>query len=228
MIIFFGEFHTANEKKNNRMKVVAFNGSPKKAGNTYLAIKTVADQLEENGIEVEIIHVGNKDIRGCTACGKCFVTKDERCVIDDNVNEWIQKMKEADGVILGSPVHYAAISANMKSFLDRAFYVAGANKSLFRHKVAASLVAVRRSGGLPAFTQLNNYLLYSEMIIPTSNYWNVIHGTKPGDVLHDEEGLQIMNVLADNMAWVLKLVENGKRKVQEPELQKKVMTNFIR
>jgi len=137
------------------MKVVAFNGSPRKEGNTYHAIKIVAEELQKEGIEVEIVQVGDKAIRGCLACGTCAKNRNERCVIDDEVNEWIQKMKETNGIILASPVHYASISATMKAFLDRAFYVAGVNGSLFRHKVGAALVAVRRSGGITAFNQLN-------------------------------------------------------------------------
>lgn len=211
------------------MKVVAFNGSPKKEGNTYHAIKMVADELEKQGIDVEIVHVGNKNIRGCLACNACAKNKDEKCIIqDDEVNEWIQKMKEADGIILGSPVFYSAIAGTMKSFLDRAFYVAGSSGGLLRHKVGASVVAVRRSGGIPTFNQLNNYIHYSEMLMPGSNYWNVIHGTAPGEAVQDEEGKQIMQVLGKNMAWLMKLVENGKGTVKEPQKESKVFTNFIR
>ena len=211
------------------MKVVAFNGSPKKEGNTYHAIKIVFDELEKEGIETEIVHVGNKRIGGCMACGQCFKNRDEKCVFsDDEVNEWIQKMKEADGILLGSPVHYSAIGGTMKSFLDRAFYVAGANGGLFRHKVGASVAAVRRSGGVPTFNQLNNFINYSEMVMATSNYWNVIHGTRPGEVEQDSEGVQIMRVLGKNMAWIMKLIENGKDKVVEPEKERKIGMNFIR
>ncbi len=211
------------------MKIVAFNGSPHSKGNTYQAIQLVTNELEKEGIKTEIITVGNKKISGCLACNNCIKTKDEKCVIrDDNVNDWIQKMKEADGIILGSPVHYASIAGNMKSFLDRAFYVAGMNKSLFRHKVGASIVAVRRTGGMPAFNELNNFLSYSEMLIPTANYWNVIHGTTPGEVLEDAEGVQTLQILGENMAYLLKLVENGKDKITPPELVRKKVTNFIR
>lgn len=211
------------------MKVVAFNGSPRKEGNTFHAIKIVADELQKEGIETEIVHVGNKTIKGCIACGYCVKHKNEECVMkDDGVNDWIQKMKEADGIILGSPVYYSAIAGTMKSFLDRAFYVTGVNDGMLRHKVGASVVAVRRSGGLPTFNQLNNYINYSEMIMPTSNYWNVIHGTKPGEALQDEEGVQIMRVLGKNMAWVMKLVENGKDKITPPAREGKRFTNFIR
>ena len=210
------------------MKVLAFNGSPKKEGNTWHAISMVTAELEKENIETEIIHVGNKTIRGCTACGQCRIHQNEQCVLPgDEVNEWIQKMKRADGIIFGSPVHYAAMAGTMKSFMDRAFYVAGANNGLLRHKVGAAVVAVRRSGGLPAFDQLNNFINYSEMLIPTSNYWNVIHGAQPGEVTQDEEGKQIMRVLGKNMAWLMKLVENGRDTVTEPEREAKIYMNFI-
>lgn len=210
------------------MKVVAFNGSPRKNGNTHEAIITVAAELEKENIEVEIIHVGNKVIRGCMACGGCGRNMNERCVVNDEVNEWIQKMKEADGIIIGSPVHYSAIAGTMKSFLDRAFYVASANGGILRHKVGASVVAVRRSGGVAVFNQLNNYINYAEMIMPASNYWNVAHGTNPGEVTQDEEGMQIMRVLGKNMAWLMKVLDAGKAYVKENEKEGKIFTNFIR
>ena len=211
------------------MKVVAFNGSPKKEGNTRLALGIVAEELEKSGIETEIVQVGSHVIRGCMACGACGRNRNEQCVFgEDGVNDWIQKMKEADGILLGTPVHYASVGATLKAFLDRAFYVAGKNGGLFRHKVGAGIAVVRRSGGLTAFNQLNHYLQYAEMIIPTSNYWSVIHGTVPGDVLKDEEGVQIMRVLGRNMAWALKLVEHGKTGVDEPDGSDKIYMNFIR
>jgi multimeric flavodoxin WrbA len=210
------------------MNVLAFNGSPNREGNTWHAIKMVTAELEKEGIVTEIIHVGNKTIRGCAACGGCVKNRNEQCVLPgDEVNEWIQKMKHADGIIFGSPVHYAAMGGTMKSFLDRAFYVAGVNDGMLRHKVGAAVVAVRRSGGLPTFDQLNNYLLYSEMLIPTSNYWNVIHGTRPGEATQDTEGVQIMRVLGKNMAWLMKLAEHGKGAVAEPEREAKIYMNFI-
>lgn len=210
------------------MKVIAFNGSPKKEGNTYQAIKLVADELKEQGIETEIVHVGNKVIRGCTSCGFCR-NKGEKCVIStDEVNEWIQKMKTADGIILGSPVYYSGINGTMKSFLDRAFFVIGSSGNFLRHKVGVSVAAVRRSGGIPTVDQLNKYINYSEMLMPGSNYWNVIHGLMPGEVSEDSEGIQIMKVLGKNMAWTIKLVQNGKESVEEPVQETKLMTNFIR
>ncbi|MDU0457518.1 MAG: flavodoxin family protein [Geobacteraceae bacterium] len=210
------------------MKVVAFNGSPNKEGNTWQALKMVTVELESQGIETEIVHVGNKAIRGCAACYQCVKKKNEQCALPgDEVNEWVQKMKGADGIILGSPVHYSAIGGTMKSFLDRAFFVTSVNDGMLRHKVGAAVVAVRRSGGLPTFDQLNNFLNYSEMLIPTSNYWNVIHGRVPGEVAHDIEGLQIMRVLGKNMAWLMKLVEHGKGAIAPPERESKTYFNFI-
>jgi len=211
------------------MKVVAINGSPKKEGNTHHAIQLVAAELQKEGIEVQELHVGNKLIQGCIACGMCGKNKNEQCALTgDVVNEYLQILKTADGIILGTPVHYAAIGGTMKSFLDRLFYVSGMNGGLFRQKVGASVVAVRRSGGVPTFNQLNNYLHYAEMVIPNSNYWNVIHGATPGEVQQDLEGAQIMRILGKNMAWLMKLVENGKGTVVPPEVEAKVRMNFIR
>lgn len=208
------------------MKVIAINGSPKEAGNTYHALKTVTDELEKQGVETEIIHVGSKNIRGCIACGGCAKNKNEKCVIDDYVNEAIQKLKTADGIIIGSPVYYASMAGTMKCFLDRAFYVAGANGGLYRHKVGASVVAVRRSGEVATFDHLNHYFTLAEMFLPSSNYWNVIHGRLPGEVLQDEEGVQIMRVLGKNMAFLLNAV--GQNKENLPEKEQKIMTSFIR
>lgn len=211
------------------MKVVAFNGSPKANGNTFTSINMVAQQLERAEIEVEILHIGNKIIRGCIACNSCAKSQNEQCIIkDDVVNEYIQKVKEADGIIIGSPVHFSGVAGTMKSFLDRLFYVASVNGGLFRHKVGASVVAVRRSGGLTTFNELNHYLLYSEMLIAGSNYWNVIHGRTPGEVSQDTEGVQIMNILGENMTWLMKLVKAGEGKVEEPQKHKKEIMNFIR
>ena len=211
------------------MKTIAFNGSPNKNGNTFHAIRMVADELATEGIDTEIVHVGNKAIRGCIACGQCAKKRNEQCVQEgDEVNDWIQKMKGADGLIIGSPVHFSAIGGTMKSFLDRAFYVTGVNDRMLRHKVGAAVVAVRRSGGLPTFNQLNNFLCYSEMLLPTANYWNVIHGTRPGEAVQDEEGRQIMRTLGRNMAWLMKLVDHGRKTIAPPELEEKIYMSFIR
>jgi multimeric flavodoxin WrbA len=211
------------------MKVVAFNGSPNKEGNTFQAIQIVAKELENEGIQVEVIHVGNKTIKGCTACMICAQNMDEKCIIPkDDVNDWIQKMKTADGIILGSPVYYAGVNGTMKSFLDRAFFVAGVNNSMLRHKVGASIVAVRRSGGLPTLNGLNHFLNYSEMMMPTSNYWHVIHGMMPGEVHSDEEGTQIARILGKNMAYLMKAMNLAKESIPAPKKEDKTYTNFVR
>lgn len=210
------------------MKVVALNGSPRKSGNTFHSIRIVLDEISKEGIDTEVIQLGKMKITGCTACSACNKNKDEKCIIDDGLDDVIQQLKNADGIILGSPVYYSGINGVMKSALDRIFYVAGVNNSMFRHKIGAAVVAVRRSGGLPTFQQLNNFLLYSEMMIPTSNYWNIAHGLKPGEVEQDEEGIQIMRVLGKNMAYLLKLKEHGKGVIEAPDPERKIYTHFVR
>ena len=211
------------------MKVIAINGSPNKEGNTFHALRMVGDELLAGGFEFKILHIGHKMIHGCIACGKCAVNKDEKCIIKtDDLNQWIQQIKEADGIIIGSPVHYSGIPGTMKSFLDRLFYVAGSNGGLFRQKVAAAVVAVRRTGGSVTFDSLNHYLTYSEMIIATSNYWNVIHGRSAGEVTQDIEGKQIMRILGKNMTWLLKMKEATAGIVDSPKKEKKEFTHFIR
>jgi len=209
------------------MKVIAINGSPNKEGNTFHALSMVGDELKAADIEFEILHIGHKLIHGCIACGKCSVNKDEKCIIKtDDLNQWIQQIKVADGLIIGSPVYYSGIPGTMKSFLDRLFFVAGSNGNLLRHKVGAAVVAVRRTGGSSTLDGLNHYLSYSEMIIATSNYWNVIHGTAPGEVVKDGEGRQIMRVLGKNMAWLLRMKEASA--IEPSPKEKKEFTNFIR
>ena len=211
------------------MKVVAINGSPHKEGNTYHALKMVGSKLKENGIDFEIIHVGNKAVRGCIACGICREKQNEKCsIVTDPLNEWIQILKNADGIILASPVFYSGVAGTMKSFLDRVFYVSLSNGSFFRHKVGAAVVAVRRSGGSSTLDTLNHYLTYSEMMLATSSYWNIIHGTTPGEAVQDSEGVQIMETLGENMAWQLKMREMTKDALPAPAKVQKVMTNFIR
>ena len=210
------------------MKVIAINGSPRATGNTFHALRMAGEQIEARGIDFEIIHIGNKAVRGCLACGKCRENQNEQCVItSDPLNEWIQKMKQADGIILGSPVYYSGIPGTMKSFLDRVFYVSGSNGNLFRHKIGAAVVALRRSGGSSTLDSLIHYLSYSEMILATSNYWNIIHGRTPGEVEQDAEGVQIIRLLGDNMAWLLTLREQTKDSIPAPAPVQKVMTNFI-
>jgi multimeric flavodoxin WrbA len=211
------------------MKVIAINGSPNKEGNTFLALNMVGNELKARGIEFEILHIGHKMIHGCMACRKCAVNKDEKCSIKtDELNLWIQKIKEFDGIILGSPVYYSGIPGTMKSFLDRMFFVSGSNGNMFRQKVAAAVVAVRRTGGSVTLDSLNHYLTYSEMILATSNYWNVIHGRDSGDVNLDVEGKQIMRVLGKNMAWLLKMKEVTAGEIEPPKKETKEYTNFIR
>ncbi|HAR32770.1 MAG TPA: flavodoxin family protein [Desulfobacter sp.] len=211
------------------MKVVGFNGSPNKKGNTACSLNMVFEELENAGIETEMIHVGKKKIQGCTACLDCVKKQNQACSLDDDpVNEWIQKIKAADGILLGSPVHFSGVAGTMKSFLDRAFFVASVNGGLFRNKVGAAVAAVRRSGGISTVDSLNHYINYSEMVMPSSNYWNVAHGLAPGQVTQDGEGKQIMAVLGKNMAWLMKIMEHGKEQFPPPEPVAKIMTNFIR
>lgn len=211
------------------MKVIAVNGSPRKSGNTHQALTMVGDELQSSGIDFEILHVGHKMIHGCIGCGKCAVNKDEECSIkSDDLNKLIQQIKLADGIIIGSPVYYSGIAGSMKCFLDRLFYVSGVNGNFFRHKVGAAVVALRRSGGSATFDSLNHYLNYSEMIIATANYWNVIHGRTVGEVDQDIEGKQIMRVLGKNMAWLLKMKEVTKDLIEEPLAEKKEAMHFIR
>jgi multimeric flavodoxin WrbA len=187
------------------MKVVAFSGSARKDGNTAILIRRVFKVLEEEGIQTELVQLADEPIHGCNACRTCFTTKDERCVIeDDRVNEYVQKMKAADGIILGSPTYFSMMSTEMKAFIDRTGYVARANDHLFKRKVGAAVVAVRRAGGIPTFDGINHFFLISQMIIPGSSYWNVGFGLKKGDVANDNEGMKTMEDLGRNMAWLIK------------------------
>ncbi len=209
------------------MKVIAINGSPRKEGNTATALAMVGEELKKEGIQFEIITIGHKLIHGCIGCYVCAKNQDEKCVFkDDIVNETIQKMKEADGIIIGSPVYFSGIAGTMKSFLDRAFVVAGTNGGLFRGKVGASVVAVRRSGGTMTFNSLNHYLNYCEMSIASSNYWSIIHGLAPKEAEQDSEGVQIMRVLGKNMAHILK--SRGDKTPLPYDREEKIYMNFIR
>ncbi len=210
------------------MKVIGINGSPRAEGNTALALGEMARELAAAGIEMEIVHIGNKAVRGCLACGTCGRKKDERCVIgDDPVNETIQKMKAADAIVLGSPVHYAGIAGTMKSFCDRAFYVAAGNGWMFAGKVGASVVAVRRSGGSAAWQGLNYYLTISNMALAGSSYWSIVHGGLAGEAGADAEGLQTVRNAAKNIAWML-AGKAAATDVPAPEYDRGARTNFIR
>jgi multimeric flavodoxin WrbA len=187
------------------VKVVAFNGSARKDGNTAILIRRVLQVLEEEGIRTELIQLAGEQIRGCNACRSCYTTKNKRCAIeDDNVNKYIRKMLKADGIILGSPVYFSMMAPELKALSDRAFYVARANGDMFKRKVGAAVVAVRRAGGIPTFDAINHYFLISQMIIPASSYWNVGVGHKKGVVETDEEGMETMETLGKNMAWLIK------------------------
>ncbi|WP_372960938.1 flavodoxin family protein [Methanoregula sp.] len=190
------------------MKVVAFNGSARKDGNTAILVNEVFRALKKEKIKTELVQLSGKKIRGCIACGKCFEKQDRMCAIKADVaNECIEKMLEADGIILASPTYFADVSSEMKALIDRAGYVAKANDDMFRRKVGAAVVAVRRGGAIHAFDTMNHFFFISQMVVPGSSYWNVGLGHAAGDVSEDEEGLRTMKVLGENLAWVLKKLE---------------------
>lgn len=186
------------------MKVIAINGSARRDGNTAILINSVFGELNKAGIETEMVQLSGKKIKGCIACFKCWENKDRRCAIkDDYINECIEKMAGADGIILGSPTYFADVSAELKAVIDRAGMVSRANSDMMRRKVGAAVVAERRGGAIHVFDTINHFFLISQMIIPGSNYWNMGIGREIGDVGKDEEGLLTMKVLGENMAWLL-------------------------
>lgn len=206
------------------MKVLLVNGSPHPNGCTFTALSEVAGALEKQGIETEIFQVGTKPISGCLGCGAC--AKTGRCVIDDVVNTFLEKAREADGFVFGSPVHYAGASGAITSFMDRAFYGKGA---IYAEKPAAAVMSCRRGGATATLDQLNKYFMISNMPIVSSQYWNMVHGNTPEQVRQDAEGMQTMRTLGTNMAWLLKCIEAGKISgVEAPQRETKVATNFIR
>jgi len=186
------------------MKVIAFNGSPRKKGNTYYSIRTVFKELKKEDINTELIQLGGSDIKPCIACFKCFENKNRRCVRNDELNVFIEKMIEADGIIIGSPTYFSNVSPEVKSLIDRAGLVARANDHLFKRKVGAAVVAVRRAGATHVYSSINFFFGISNMIIPGSSYWNIGIGFKPGDVLKDKEGIATFKDLGQNIAWLLK------------------------
>jgi multimeric flavodoxin WrbA len=193
------------------MKVVAINGSPRKKGNTALLLKTVMAELEQEGIETEFVQLGGQQVRGCTACMKCFEKKDNRCVIEkDMINEVIAKMSEADGILIGSPTYFANVSTEIKALIDRAGMVAIANGRNLRRKVGAAVVAVRRAGAVTTFDAINKFFLINEMVVPGSVYWNLAVGRAEEEVAEDEEGMLTMKTLGQNMAWLLKCTASPK------------------
>jgi multimeric flavodoxin WrbA len=204
------------------MKVLLINGSPHKEGCTYTALNEVSDTLNKNGIETEIYHIGTKPIAGCIACQKCRETG--KCIFDDGVNEIGTRLDEFDGIILGSPVYYAGPSGQICSFCDRLFFTY-ANKMV--GKLAAAVVSCRRGGATASFDRLNKYFTISKMQVVGSQYWNMVHGFTPDDVKKDKEGLQTMRTLGQNMAWLLKCIEIGKKNgINRPEYEDIIFTSF--
>ena len=190
------------------MKVVAFNGSPRRRGNTAYLIGQVLQELESAGVHTELVQLGGRTIRGCRACGQCVKHRNGRCANDkDIVNLCIEKMREADGVILGSPTYFADLTPELKALIDRAGYVSRANSDFLKRKVGAAVVAVRRCGGIHVFDSINHFFTINQMIIPGSSYWNVGIGRGEGDAAKDKEGVQTMRTLGRNMAWLLKKIQ---------------------
>ena len=205
------------------MKALLINGSPHANGCTFTALSIVAEELQKKGIETEIVHIGNKDIRGCIACGKCAELG--RCVFNDMVNEVAPKFKQADGLVVGSPVYYAGPNGTLTNLLDRLFFSTPFDK---RMKVGAAVVSARRGGTTAAFDRLNKYFTISEMPIASSRYWNMVHGHTPEDVMKDEEGVQIMRILGRNMAFLIRAIAAERERNGLPEKEETKYTNFIR
>jgi len=191
------------------MRVLAFNASPRADGNTALLLGRVLSVIQKEGIDTELVHIGGRSIRGCTACGGCSRTLDDRCSLpDDGINEWIPRIREADGIILGSPTYFADVTAEMKAFIDRVGYVSRANGGLLRRKAGAAVIAVRRCGSIHTFDTINHFFLINEMVVPGSSYWNMAIGRGPGEVAGDEEGIRTMENLGKNMAWILSRISD--------------------
>ena len=207
------------------MKVLLFNGSPRANGCTFTALTEIASVLNEQGIETEILQIGNKPVQDCIACGGCF--NKGKCVFaDDPVNEWIEKAKSADGFVFGTPVYYAHPSGRVLSAMDRMFYAGGKN---FAHKPAAVIASARRAGTTASLDTISKHLGISQMPIISSTYWNMVHGNTPEEVRQDLEGMQTMHNLGENMAWILKCIKAGEKVgITAPPTEKKVKTNFIR
>ncbi len=205
------------------MKVLMINGSPRKDGNTSIALEEMRKTFEAEGVETEIVRVGNQNVRGCIACGRCGETG--KCVFDDVVNELAPKFQAADGLVVASPVYYASANATLIAVLDRLFYSSHFDKTM---KVGASVVCARRGGCSATFDELNKYFTISNMPVASSQYWNSMHGRLPGEAEMDEEGKQTMRVLARNMTFLMKSIALGKEKFGLPKTEQRVSTNFIR
>ena len=208
------------------MKALLVNGSPRPKGCTFTALSELAKTLEENGIETEIIQIGNKDIRGCIACRKCHSTGSGKCIFDDIVNEVAPKFAEADAFVIGSPVYFASPAGGAVAFLDRLFFsTLNVDKTM---KVGAAVVSCRRGGNTATFDMLNKYFTMTGMPVVSSQYWNMVYGGSPEEVLQDEEGLQTMRSLGRNMAFLMKSIQLGKQQMGLPEKEQQVFTNFHR
>ena len=205
------------------MKVLMINGSPHKEGNTATALQEMKKVFEQEGIEAEIVNIGNDAIRGCVACGAC--RKLGKCVYDDLVNEIAPKFEEADGLVVASPVYYASANATLVACLDRLFYISSFDKTM---KVGASVVCARRGGCSATFDELNKYFTISGMPVASSQYWNSIHGRTPGEAEQDGEGRQTMRTLARNMTFLMKSIALGKEQFGLPEKEERIATHFIR
>ena len=206
------------------MKVLLINGSPNAKGSTYTAMTEVAGELEKSGLETEILHVGHLDIRGCIACRKCKTTG--KCVFDDIVNETAAKLAEADGIVIGSPVYYAAANSTLVSFVTRLFYsTPGIDKTM---KVGAAVVSCRRGGASATFDELNKFFTISQMPVVSSKYWNSVHGNNAEETKQDLEGMQVMRLLGRNMAFMIKSIALGKEQFGLPEKEAPIFTNFVR
>jgi multimeric flavodoxin WrbA len=187
------------------MKVVAFNGSSRKDGNTAILLRVVFGELEAEGIETELVQLWDRPLQGCIACYKCFKNQDKRCAVDtDALNECLAKMRTADGILIGSPTYFSDVSAKTRALIERSGFVSRANAYMLQRKAGAAVVAVRRAGSIPAFNSINLFLMYMQMVIPGSSYWNIGIGLNPGDVEKDAEGVQTMKTLGRNMAWLMK------------------------
>ncbi len=211
------------------MKVLLFNGSPHSQGCTFTTLTEIANTLKEEGIESEIFHVGNDAIKSCMACRACANLG--KCVVNDRVNEFVELMEKCDGLIIGSPVHYASSSGATVAFLDRAFFSASMSgrRDIFEHKPGSSIASARRAGTTATLDQLNKYFTISQMPIISGRYWNMVHGSNPDEVRQDLEGMQNMRILARNMAWHLKCQQAAKEAgVEMPKKEETIWTNFIR
>jgi multimeric flavodoxin WrbA len=189
------------------MKVLAFNGSPRKKGNTSQLVNTVFKELKKENIDCELVNLAGKNIHGCKACYKCADNQDKRCAVkNDFLNDYIKKMLDADGIILASPTYFSNVTTEMKALIDRAGLVSKVNNSMFKRKVGAGIVSVRRAGAIHVFNSLNLFFLIGEMIVPGSSYWNIAIGGGEGEVESDSEGIKTMKTLGKNMAWLLKKI----------------------